>query len=371
MHLLSNRLNEIKKQHLTRKLIHTNGIDMISNDYLGFAQDKILQNRFLQRLSEIPLGATASRLLGGNLAIYEETEYLLAKFVNRQTALIFPSGYQANIALLSAILKPDDMVFSDQYNHASIIDGIRLTKAKKVIFPHRNYQALKESLKTYTRSKHLKIIISESLFSMDGTLADINELVQLATQFNALLIIDEAHSTGIWGASLVTTLGFTNEVFATIHTAGKALGASGAWIAGNELLKKYLINFARPFIFSTAPIPALLILLQEAIKHFHLVGKYRANIILFRAQQMKKWLSQYIADNIHGPILPIILNNNEFTLQLSHSLIDKYWHIPAIRPPTVPINSARLRITIKWSNSLKKLKKFAIDLQKTISAINT
>ena len=125
MHVLSNRLHELKKQQLTRILIPKKGIDMISNDYLGFAQDKILQKRFLQRLNEIPLGASASRLLGGNLALYEETEAQLAQFVNREAALIFPSGYQANLALLSAILKPGDIVFSDEYNHASIIDGIR------------------------------------------------------------------------------------------------------------------------------------------------------------------------------------------------------------------------------------------------------
>ena len=204
---------------------------------------------------------------------------------------------------------------------------------------------------------------------MDGTLADINELVQLATDFNALLIIDEAHSTGLWGASLVATKGFSNEVFATIHTAGKALGAAGAWIAGNDLLKKYLINFARPFIFSTAPMPALLILLQEAIKRFKQVGNHRANTILFRAQQLTKWLGMSVTNNHEGPIVPIILHNNATAIKLSHYLQKQHWQIHAIRPPTVPKNTARLRVTVKWCNSITQLQKFSVDFHKALETI--
>ncbi len=369
MHILNQRLKKLKKQQLFRQLISHNEIDLISNDYLGFAHDKKIHNRFMQRFKKIPLGATGSRLLGGNSALHEETEQLLAQFVNRSAAVIFPSGYQANISLLSALLTPDDLVFSDEYNHASIIDGIRLSKANKIIFPHRDYQFLENQLHYYSHHNCLKIIISESLFSMDGTLADIKQLTLLAQKFKLLLIIDEAHSTGLWGTSLVTTLGLSDQVFATIHTAGKALGASGAWIAGNHLLKKYLINFARPFIFSTAVMPAQLILMQEAIKRYYEIGKYRSQIIFNRAIKFNKWLKYIFKNHDISPIIPIILNDNLTVTKLSHYLHNKNWHVQLIRPPTVPPNKTRLRITIKWCNSLAQLYQLSSDILRGLEYI--
>lgn len=371
MNILTNRLKEVIYQRSLRALIPQRGIDMISNDYLGFAQDKILHKRFLSRLHQIPLGASGSRLLGGNLALFEETEHQLAQFVKRQAAILFPSGYQANLALFSALLREGDIVYSDEYNHASIIDGIRLTKAKKIIFPHRDYQFLNDHLNKYSPKQSFTIIVSESLFSMHGTLADLTQLAQLATQFNALLIIDEAHSTAIWGSSLVTTKGLQNQVFATIHTAGKALGAAGAWIAGDTILKNYLINFARPFIFSTAPMPAMLILLQEAMKRYQQTGDYRANIILSRAKQLRNLLTPFVINHDESPIVTIMLLDNSNAIKLSHYLQNRQWQIQAIRPPTVPLNTARIRITVKWCNPLSQLHQFAEDIKNGMEFINT
>lgn len=369
MHIISQRLTVNKKLQLKRSLISKQGIDLSTNDYLGLAQDKIIHKRFIKRMNNLSLGASGSRLLGGHLELHEETENLLAQFVCRQSALVFSSGYQANIAILSALLTNQDIVFSDEFNHASIIDGIRLTKANKIIFPHRDYQFLKDQLSKYCHINCLKIIISESLFSMDGTLADIKILADLAQQFNALLIIDEAHSTGLWGTSLVATHKLTHTVFATIHTAGKALGAAGAWIAGNKLLKQYLINFSRPFIFSTAVMPAQLILMQEAVKRYNEIGNYRSQIILSRAKEIRKWLNCFITNKDITPIIPIILKDNVTANKLSSYLQKHQWYVRSIRPPTVPQNTARLRITVKWCNSLAQLYQFTSDLYQGLEII--
>lgn len=364
--ILQQRLQEIHSSGLTRNLSPVSGVDFCSNDYLGFSQDEVLRKNFLQRLQHFPIGAAGSRLLRGNHAIYEETEALLADFVKREVALLFPSGYQANLALLSALLKEGDYVFSDEFNHASIIDGIRLTKATRTIFPHRDYQYLEDQLKTQHTKPGLKIIVSESLFSMEGTLANVKDLALLAEKYNALLIIDEAHSTGVFGASLIASLGLTEKVFATIHTGGKALGVSGAWIAGNALLKKYLINVARPFLFTTAPISALALLLQEAIKHYQQVGSERAAAIFTRVNKIRQLLAAFINDSVSGPIVPIIIGENFAATKVAAALQQRAWDVRAIRPPTVPIGTARLRLTIKWSNSEQQIEELVRDIKREI-----
>jgi 8-amino-7-oxononanoate synthase len=363
MRLLQKRLEQHKAQGLTRTLLAPVGVDFSSNDYLGFCADPELRHNFLNRLQQIiPQGAGGSRLLRGNLSLYEETEMLLARFVQRESALLFSSGYAANVGLLSAVLQPGDIVFSDAFNHASIIDGIRLSRAQKIIFPHRDYAFLADSLQTFHAHEGLKVIVTESVFSMEGTLADLRTLAELAQRFNALLIVDEAHSTGLWGASLVASLGLTEQVFATVHPAGKALGASGAWVAGGYLLKEYLSHFARSFLFSTAPIPALAILLQEVVKFYQIVGSERAAIVHQRSQMLRDLLRSQnpLSD---GPIIPILIGDNETAVRMSRQLQERSWDVRAIRPPTVPLDTARLRVTVKWQNSEAELNRFASDLQ--------
>jgi 8-amino-7-oxononanoate synthase len=359
---LQNKLEEFKSAGLKRKLLSRRGIDFSSNDYLGFAHDSLLRERFSHRIKEFPTGSTGSRLLRGNLALHEETEHLLAAFVQRESALLFSSGYMANVGLLSAVLGQSDLVFSDALNHASIIDGIQLSKAKKIIFPHRNYQYLETQLETHQAHDGLKVIVTESLFSMEGTLADLAKLAFLAEKFDALLIVDEAHSTGLWGASLVATLGLENKVFATTHTAGKSLGASGAWVAGSHLLMSYLIHFSRAFIFSTAPLPALPLLLQEAIKFYAEVGDERASVVKARAKKLHLLLQEEISEK-ESPIILIPVNENNRALQMSELLQQRGWDIRAIRPPTVPSGTARLRITVKWGNTEEQLEQLAKDVK--------
>lgn len=360
---LQQRLSNYKSQGLARTLRLPSGIDFSSNDYLGFAQEQLLRERFIARLQQTAVGAAGSRLLRGNLALHEETEHLLAAFSNREAALLFPSGYMANVGLLSAILHPEDLVFSDALNHASIIDGIQLSKARKIIFPHRDYAYLEEQLQRQQAPTCLKVIVTESVFSMEGTKADLLQLARLADQYQALLIVDEAHSTGIWGKSLVATLGLTEQVFASTHTAGKALGAAGAWVASSHFTRDYLVHFARSFIFTTAPLPALALLLQEAIKLYDEIGEKRAVAIQKRARYLRELLSIVAEKNADdAPIICVRIDDNQRATYISEFLSQRGFDIRAIRPPTVPAGTARLRITVKWLNSDIELQQLATDL---------
>jgi 8-amino-7-oxononanoate synthase len=369
MSLLAHRLEKLKSQGLERRLRLPTGVDFSSNDYLGFAQDPTLRARFYTRLKEMPVGATGSRLLRGNTAVYEETEAMLAQFVQREAALLFSSGYMANVGLLSALLGPEDRVFSDTLNHASLIDGIQLSRAKKSIFPHRDYDRLEAQLAATLKEQGLRVIVTESVFSMEGTVADLHRLARLAEQYHALLIVDEAHATGIWGAGLVHTLGLTQQVFASIHPAGKALGAAGAWVAGSRLLRDYLIHTARTFIFSTAPLPALPILLQESLAFYAEVGEARSSIVRERAAQLRGLLAKLsfiekpsLAYEKNVPIISIWLGENQRALEMSQFLQAKGWDIRAIRPPTVPEGTARLRITVQWTHTTAQLEQLVADM---------
>lgn len=370
MKLLQQRLQKAKSLGLERKLILPGQIDLCSNDYLGFANDLHLRENINKRINNIPIGAAGSRLLRGNLAIHTETEQLLADFVNREATLLFSSGYAANVGLLSAILQTGDLVFSDALNHASIIDGIRLSQAKKIIFPHRDYHFLEKQLALSQDYPGIKLIVTESIYSMEGTCADLKQLATLAEKYNAGLIVDEAHSTGLWGPSLVAKLGLNNKVLATIHPAGKALGVAGAWIASNHDLREYLIHFARSFLFSTAPMPILAVALQEAILLYQNVGLERAEIVTMRAKYLRQTLAKFTPIDISdSPIISIIIGDNQKTLEISQQLQHKGWDVRAIRPPTVPSGTARLRITVKWSNNEIQLQQFALDCEKIFSSI--
>lgn len=363
MKLLEERLTTFQSKGLTRTLDVPSGEDFSSSDYLGFATDPILKERYLARLQATPeIGAGASRLLRGNLRLFAETESLLSRFVERASSLLFSTGYAANIGLLSAVLRKGDHVFSDAFNHASIIDGIKLSKAEKTIFPHRDYETLASALAAVNNPHHLKVIVTESVFSMEGTQANLAKLVELSEQYNALLIVDEAHAVGVYGAGLVATQQLNTHVFATVHAAGKALGASGAWVSGSPFLIEYLTHFARSFVFSTAPIPAVPLLLQETIQYYQEVGEARANAVKQKAKAFRERLAIETLGEIDAPIVPIMIGGNEKALAVAASLQQLGWDIRAIRPPTVPEGTARLRLTVKWHNTDEALARLAADI---------
>ncbi len=344
--VLASRLAERRRQGLGRTLRPRAGIDLCSNDYLGFAQDETLKARFLAALQDAPLGATASRLVRGNSAVHERVESSLATFCGRERALLFPSGYQANVGLLTALLHPEDAVFSDERNHASIIDGIRLSGANRYVYPHLDTGALEAQLAA--SDSPFKVVVTETLFSMDGDLAPLEDIGALCRRYGARLVVDEAHATGMYGAGLATGL----DVLASVHTGGKALGASGAWIAADASTIEYLISFCRPFIYTTAPLPAQVHLLGAAVEHWQRVGPARATEVRRRAACVREALGQPPSDT---PIVPIVAGTPERALALEARLSEAGYDCRAIRPPTVPQGTSRLRMTVTWPVPLERL----------------
>jgi len=237
---------------------------------------------------------------------------------------------------------------------------VRLSGARKEIYRHADVSHLRILFEQNLSTEGLRIILTESFFGIDGDIAPLQELADLAEEFDALLVVDEAHATGLWGqfqqsnpkgegpkgGGLVQELGLSDRVFATIHPAGKAMGVSGAWVCGNTQLKNYLVNFSRGFIFSTAPSPFIFLLLKNAVEYWKEVGPSRAHEVLERAKYFEQ----------SGPIVPIIIGENHRAMEAALHLLNKGYDIRAIRPPTVPSGAARLRITLHWQNPWEELK---------------
>jgi 8-amino-7-oxononanoate synthase len=384
--ILEKRLQTLNEASCWRSLSQRTGVDFCSNDYLGISTDvqfkqrisKLIQDALNSKEGSLALGATGSRLLRGQQPIFEKAETFLAEFCGRESALLFATGYQANVGLFSALLKPGDLVFSDEFNHASIIDGIRLSGAQKRIYPHCDLKTLRQSLESENHQNTLKVIVTESIFSMDGDLAPLSELADLAEEFSALLVVDEAHATGLWGSfdtqqggGWVQALGLSDRVFATVHPAGKAMGLGGAWICGDERLKDYLINCSRSFIYSTAPIPLLGLLLIEAIQYWKEVGPQRAKTVLRYSNQLQSQLSEVFENSnlnprVPGPIVPVVIGSSEKTQEVARFLQDLGLDIRAIRPPTVPSGKSRLRITLNWNHSESDIQLLSQGLQRVL-----
>ena len=345
-------MEQAEQNGLRRELNIYQGKDFISNDYLGLATDlsfhKVLKDAVYQFDGTL-VGSGASRLLGGHKRFYEEVENRLAKFSQTEGALFFPSGYQANVALLSCLAREGDVFLSDEYNHASLIDGMRLSKGKKIVYKHNDIEEL-EALLQECRGRYKKaFIVCESIYSMEGTVAPLQKIIELANRYEAALIVDESHATGLFGpggSGLVNALNLRERVFCTIHTAGKALGVSGAWIAGNCELKQYLVHFARGFIYSTAPAPIQFLFVDESIRYSKQISM-RAQSVLSAAGMMREALN---ISSQKSPVIPIVLGSNQKALETSLWLREKGFVVAAVRYPTVPKGSARLRISMNYNN---------------------
>ncbi len=249
-------LADLESRAQLRHLETVRGIDLNSNDYLGLSTDPRMKQAIREAVDSAPqVASSGSRLLSGHDEVWTALENDFARWVGAQAALYFTSGYAANMGLLSSMLRPEDVVFSDSANHASLIDGIRLTKCKRVIFPHLDLNALEAELRWTHSGSGARFIVVESIFSMDGERAPLQDLASLARRYDAELIVDEAHATGVCGPDgrgCVAEAGLGGRVFATIHTCGKALAAAGALVCGSGALRSLLINRARTFIFNTA-----------------------------------------------------------------------------------------------------------------------
>ena len=352
----SKQIGDLRKQGLERTLQTAQGLDFSSNDFLSLSHHSFIRQKLIKALKTgIPLNAGASRLIRGQTKWHEQTEKLFQKWIGRPSALFFSSGYLANMAIISTLGK-DAVIFSDELNHASLIDGCRMLNQKKYIYPHKDLNVLEKFLKKEKEEKK-KVIITESLFSMDGDRAPLKELSALALRYGALLIVDEAHSTGLYGnkgAGLCTLLKQKEHII-SVHPCGKAMGASGAFIAGSKNLQPYLVNCCRPFIYSTAPHPLLLFHIQCVIKLLQ-KNSNRRTVLQKKAKYFRDKLK--IFANIgesESAIVPLILGNNMVVLQLSKFLQNAGHDIRALRYPTVAKGQERLRICIHYNHTKKQL----------------
>src|SRR5947199_428179 len=266
---LEEELVRLRAQQQFRHLPIPTGIPFSSNDYLGLSLDPRLKHAIVRAVEDDErVASTGSRLLSGNCQRWEQLESEFAHFAGTEAALYFPSGYAANVGLLSSILKPTDTVFSDSGNHASLIDGIRLSRARKIVFPHLDLAYLEDALPR-SDGHGERIVVVESVFSMDGDRTPLRELMAICERYGSGLVVDEAHTTGVeglHGRGMVNSAGRTGCVLATVHTCGKALASMGAFVAGSHTLRDFLINYARTFIFTTALPPYCAAHVQEAMR---------------------------------------------------------------------------------------------------------
>ena len=331
-------------------------INFASNDYLGISTKQNLSREFLNNTESL-LSSASARLLTGSSEEFKQLETTVAALMGKEACLIFNTGYQCNLGVLSALCEKNDVVFSDKLNHASIIDGMRLADGDFIRYKHFDYEHLEKLLQDKRRNYNRAIIVSESVFSMDGDVADIDRLVELKNKYNCLLMIDEAHAFCAYGETLAG-VSYGKDVDIITATFGKALGSFGAFCVANNDIINYLINKARSFIFSTS-IPPINIawsnwLLTEK-RDFLIEQKNKLNKLVFSANS----LINNSESRTH--IIPLLIGSNEKTIEIAEKLKAEGYYIPAIRPPTVPIGRSRLRLSLTADSNITDVEKlFAI-----------
>lgn len=332
-------------------------VDFCSNDYLGFSQSSILKSRVDAEVNNNPFflnGSTGSRLISGNLTYTVELEKEISDIFKSEAALLFNSGYDANVGLLSSLPQRGDTIITDELIHASVIDGARLSHANRYTFKHNDAISLEAKLK---QAKGNCYVVIESIYSMDGDTPPVIELLNLTEQYGAHLIVDEAHAVGLYQTGIITQLKLDERIFARIVTFGKALGCHGAVVLGSNLLREYLINFARSFIYTTsAPFHQLAaikmacdLLQQSAVE----VKALQDNINLFK--QSLYTSTTYPLINSKSAIQCILLNSNEVAGKIADNLQNAGLDVRAIRSPTVAAGSERIRICLHAFNTAQEI----------------
>jgi 8-amino-7-oxononanoate synthase len=367
---MTRELDDLRAQSQFRTLENPLGVNLISNDYLGLATDTRLKQAVIDAVAKgESVGGTGSRLLSGNAPEWEEAEQSFAQFAGTQAALYFGSGYAANVGLLTSILTPDATVFSDFQNHASLIDGIRLSGAQKVIYPHRDLSSLENTLREHADSPGAKVIVTETVFSMEGDAAPIKDLLRVAREYGASIVLDEAHATGVYGREgrgIAAEYVCEREILAVVHTCGKALACAGAFVCGPNALREYLVNRARTFIFSTAMPPYFARQVQAALAIARTMDSERAHLREIAAV-LRTELSAggFDCGTSATHIVPVMLGNNEAALYFATELQRNGFAVRAIRPPTVPPGTARVRFSLISRISLDQIH----DLVRTMEAV--
>jgi 8-amino-7-oxononanoate synthase len=367
---IEERLVELERLGLTRRLRLVSGpqgptvlldgqpvLLLCSNNYLGLADHPRVREAAAEAAMRWGVGAGASRLVSGTMTIHRRLEERLAEFERSEACVLFGSGYLANIGVIGALVGRGDTVFSDELNHASIVDGCRLSRAEVVVYRHRDVEHLHHCLERHGRGRRL--IVTDSVFSMDGDVAPLEEIAWLASSYGVRVVVDEAHATGLLGPGgrgAVAEAGLEGEIDVVIGTLGKALGSYGAYACAGDEMVQYLINSARSLIFSTAPPPpavagalAALELLQERP---HRVQRLRSN-----ARALRRALADEgfpVADS-EMQIVPLIVGDEHLAMRLCQEAIERGVYAQAIRPPTVPAGTSRLRLTAMASHTHSEL----------------
>ncbi len=324
-------------------------LNLSSNNYLGFADNRQITEEFLNYTGDTySFGSASARLLTGTLPIYKELEDLISTIFDKEKTLLFNSGYHANIGINSSIAGKGDVIFSDKLNHASIIDGMRLSDGKFFRYPHKNMEALEKLLVRERKNFNNAVIVSESVFSMDGDIADLEKLVELKEKYNCILILDEAHAFGVFGKNglgVTETLGITNKIDLIVGTFGKAIGSMGAFATGSKILIEYLTNKARSFIFSTS-LPPINIAFSKWIIENKLSGTYNKRLNMLS-------IGQKAGSESH--IIPVIIGSNKETVDTCKVLFHNGFFTLPIRPPTVPEGTSRLRLSLTTDITEKEI----------------
>jgi 8-amino-7-oxononanoate synthase len=373
MTLIAERLEKIRAQgryRFLRTVLSPQGPEFIldgkkviclsSNNYLGLASHPVLIQSAIDALHKYGVGAGASRLISGNMELHLKLEEKIARFKRSERALVFNSGYHANIGIIQALVGKGDYIYSDELNHASIIDGARLSRATIRVYPHCDTQKLSQMIEE-DGNGGTKLIVTDSVFSMDGDIAPLEELVRIKERYNALLMIDEAHATGVVGSQgrgVADKLGLTDKIDITMGTLGKALGCFGAYVCGSAEMIEYLINSARSFIFSTALPPAVVASAITALEILEsqpeLIEQLHRNASFMR--DGLKNLGLPIPDG-ETPIIPLIIGEELKTMKICDALLERGVFAHGIRPPSVPPGTSRLRITVMATHTKEHLEK--------------
>jgi 8-amino-7-oxononanoate synthase len=365
--MFKQELSQLEKQHLLRRLMVIESYDgpritvsgrslllMCSNDYLGLSGHPALREAAAKAMKRYGFGSGASRLISGTSALHVELESRIAAFKGTESALLFNSGYAANTGIIPAIAGEGDVILSDSLNHASIIDGCRLSRANIVVYPHKDVDRLESALKKNRNAKRT-LIVTDGVFSMDGDIAPLPELLLLAEKYGAILMVDDAHATGVVGKTGRGTaehFGLAGRVHIQMGTLGKALGSFGAYAAGNRELIEYLINSARSFIYSTSLPPAVC------------AASLAAFDVVEREPELRETLWKNRDRFVHGlaalgvvpgssetPIVPVMLGESEKALKAADKLFEYGLYATAVRPPSVPEGAARIRVTVTAAHS--------------------
>jgi 8-amino-7-oxononanoate synthase len=370
-------MRSLDESGLLRTLRTPAGIDLSSNDYLGLAHDPRIMSAMIAAVAREGVGSTGSRLLRGERDSFTALEERFARFKGTERALYFSSGYLANLAVMTTFAEADDIIVSDERNHASLIDGIRLSPARREIVAHNDVAAARRALHAGASEAGgagearragdagragARFLVVESLFSMDGDEAPLAAYAEICAATGAHLIVDEAHAVGVYGArgtGLIEEHGIADHVFLSINTAGKALGVSGAFVAGPAWAIDYLIQRARPFVFSTAAPPAIAAAIEASLDVIEAEPQRRARLRA-TAQALRERLQTAGVPGAAGAsqIVPIFIGDNDAAVAVAEAMQADGFDVRAVRPPSVPPGTARLRISINVSLTGEMIDRF-------------